>query len=384
MDDDECSSDLCDTDMADWAKDEEDDIPKKSDNEEELDGEGVESSAARTIVPPANILIPVGAAAGVGADGRLGEVVRGAHDGAVLGRARPIMDREVEADGEVDGDIDGDGDDLPQQAALAAQRGVRAAIRWALRGRNLDNNFDRDRDIGGLGERGRREGRGDEEIDERDQIGEMMITGDMVDAEINRDRRIRFDTDRRIRFAEIAARRALLGGMPRNNFDRRSRRREKTCLVRDHLQGEHKKSYFLPQKSLPVNTALCPDEHPRDFIAVLILDIILKETVSVLENIALELLPHYEEKHMLNKSTKKNLNASNKYNDENNNNNKNNSMNRSGNDNESRLKSVAINVIRLILRSSYRKLLIPSVFRILIAHCGIRVKLAVADALQRY
>ena len=85
---------------------------------------------------------------------------------------------------------------------------------------------------------------------------------------------------------------------------------------------------------------------------------------------------------MLDKSTKKNLNASNKYNDDNNKNN--NSMNRSGNDNESRLKSVAINVVRLILRSSYRKLLIPSVFRILIAHCGIRVKLAVADALQRY
>ena len=403
--------------------DQEDDIPKKSDNEEEFDKEVMDLLAARTIVPPVNILIPVGVGVGVGVgvdvgvgvgagvNVRLGEVVRGAHVEAVGGRARPIVDREVEMqvpmDGGADGDIDGDVDNLPQQAALAAQRGVRAAIRWALRGRHLDNNLDRNGNTGGLGERGR----GDEEIDERDHIGEMMITGDMVDAEINR--------DRRIRFAEIAARRALLGGVPNNNLQRRSRRREKTCLVRDHLQGDNKKIFFLPQKSLPVNTPLCPDDHPRDFIAVVILDIVLKETVSVLDCLALELLPYYEEKIILNKSVKKDLNNNGKYdnnaknkkydNNDNNNTYDNNckdlfsndlcrvdkkfenqylvekdKLSRIDNNNESRLKTLAINVVRLILRSSYRKLLIPNVFRILIAHCGLRVKLAVADALQRF
>ena len=48
--------------------DQEDDIPKKSDNEEEIDKEVMDLPAARTIVPPVNILIPVGVGVGVGVD----------------------------------------------------------------------------------------------------------------------------------------------------------------------------------------------------------------------------------------------------------------------------------------------------------------------------
>ena len=406
--------------------DEEDDLLKKPDVEEESDGNGQDSSPVRAIDPPINGLLPVVGVMGVvggvpgggegGVGGRLGEAVRGANEGIGGGRVGLRvggMGDGGEAAEEADGD--GDGDGLPQQAALAAQRGVRAAIRWALRGRNLEHNFNNDDGTGGIV--GARErggirgggggGGGGEEIDEGDNIGDVEMTGEMVDDEINLARGFIIDADRRIRFAEIAARRALLGVTPRNNLDRRTRRREKTCLVRGHLQNEHRISSFLPVKSLPLHTPLCPHEHPRDFIAVITVDIILKEVVSVLDNLALELVPQYEKKIMNKKSNERRNNGNNNdcevqlpeihcdrennstIESENKNKNSNRIRNRDkdedkdNNNNENKLRSLAIDVVRMMVRSPYRRLLVPGVFRVLLAHCGLRAKLAAADALER-
>ena len=135
-----------------------------------------------------------------------------------------VEDHMVEAVNAID-----DADQEPQNAAFAA------AIRWALRARNLDLNGG-NAGIGG----------GAEEIDEADDGIGLNLIGDRVDQNMDRARELIAEADRRIRQAEGHARLGPEGvfmgvrmgaNSGRGNIDRRTRRREK-IISKEKLQGD--------------------------------------------------------------------------------------------------------------------------------------------------
>ena len=315
---------------------------------------------------------------------------------------------------------------LPHNFALNGQRGVRAAIRWALRGRNPENNFigDLGRERGG-GERGGGGGGGGnggvgregEEIEQTDGIldQDQEITGEMVDAEMSRARELINEADRRIRFAEIASGRLQgegtgegrgagsgtgVGGggvrwntdSVRYNIDSNGKiSKDRNSLLRDRSEGLGSRWKSSQHLNLPINTPLNATDYPKDYIAVVLIDIVLKEVVTVLDNIAMDSINEYNKSCLDNDRVNGSRKASQKCPNQNSDNNGNAEYdNLTGifkkKENETSkklLSSLAINIVRTILRSTYRRLLIPNVFTVLTVHCGLRAKQAVAEALMR-
>ena len=178
------TSDYCDDDTVDWAVDENDDVlihGKAGENGDTRihNSDFIDTRAPGDINAPVPIAIPVR-----GVDGGLQEAMRRDRD---RDRDRDRINAEEQ-------------DRLPQQLDLNAQRGVRAAIRWALRGRHPDHNF-----FNGVAGGGG--GGGGEEIDQTDGVLDGEITGGMLDAEMTRARELINEPDRRTRTEEGAARR---------------------------------------------------------------------------------------------------------------------------------------------------------------------------------
>lgn len=234
----------------------------------------------------------------------------------------------------------------PQNMAFAA------AIRWALRARNLD---------GGGG------GGGAEEIDGTDEGVGRDILVDRVDQEVNRARELIVEADRQVRQAENDVRRDLGSGLgirttsPRGGLERRIRRREKSNC-RDRLLGERRPN--AAQLSLPLDTPIRPDSNPRDFIAAVVVDTVLNEVACALDSIALAVLPLFLSARKMKKSRKSTPCPASAY--------KMSAVERKG-----------LEVARSIVSSPYRKLLVSGVFKMLLVHCGLRVKWATAKALDR-
>lgn len=262
------------------------------------------------------------------------------------GAADDHMDEVVNAIDEADQE--------PQNAAFAA------AIRWALRARNLDLNGG-NAGIGG----------GAEEIDEADDGIGLNLIGDRVDQEMDRARELIAEADRRIRQAEGHARLGPEGvfmgvrmgvNSGRGSIDRRTRRREK-IVSKEKLQGDRRCGYA--STLLPMHTPLSAELHPKDFIAAVVVDTVLSEVASILDGLAVDMVPFYHSARKQGKPvppfTIGEIPCA-----------------------RSSLASRALEIVRVVVRSPYRRLLVTSVFRILIVHCGLRVKWAAAEALSRY
>lgn len=242
----------------------------------------------------------------------------------------------------------------PQNAAFAA------AIRWALRARNLDLNGG-NAGIGG----------GAEEIDEADDGVGLNLIGDRVDQDMDRARELIAEADRRIRQAEGHARLGPEGvGMgirmgvnsARGSIDRRTRRREKN-ISKEKVQGDRRCGYA--PTLLPLHTPLNAELHPKDFIAAVVIDTVLSEVASILDGLAVDMVPLYHSARKLGKPVPPFLIGEIPC-------------------ARSSLGSRALEIVRVVVRSPYRKLLVTGVFRILLVHCGLRVKWAAAEALSRY
>ena len=228
-----------------------------------------------------------------------------------------------------------------------------AAIRWALRTRDLDG-------VGG------NEGTGGaaEEMDETDDIDRLDAIGDRVNHNMLRARELVTGADRRIRMAESQLRGASeveigigVGTVSRAGSNRHALRRDK---------GGHKekqpvdKQPYIAHPILPLGTVLEPDKHPRDFIAAVVVDAVLCLATSVLDDYALECFHSCHLSRGISSQSKRDFRDANP------------------------LQCLALSLTRTVLKSPYRALLVPRVFRTLLAHCGLRVKWAVADALKRY
>jgi hypothetical protein len=242
----------------------------------------------------------------------------------------------------------------PQNMAFAA------AIRWALRARNLDVG-------GGAGGGG---GGGAEEIDGTDEgvgLGRDILV-DRVDQEVNRARELIVEADRHVRLAESDVGRDLGSGLgirstsPRGGLERRIRRREKNNC-RDRLLGERRPITAPPP--LPLDTPIRPDTNPKDFIAAVVVDTVLNEVACALDSIALAILPLFQSARKMKKTSKGSVCPASAY--------KMSDVERKG-----------LEVARSIVSSPYRKLLVSGVFKILLVHCGLRIKWTAAKALDRY
>jgi hypothetical protein len=259
-----------------------------------------------------------------------------------------VEDHMVEAVNAID-----DADQEPQNAAFAA------AIRWALRARNLDLNGG-NAGIGG----------GAEEIDEADDGIGLNLIGDRVDQNMDRARELIAEADRRIRQAEgharlgpegvfMGVRMGAISG--RGSIDRRTRRREK-IISKEKLQGDRRCGYA--STLLPLHTPLNAELHPKDFIAAVVVDTVLSEAASILDGLVIDMVPLYHSARKLGKTvppfTIGDVPCA-----------------------RSSLASRALEIVRAVVRSPYRRLLVTSVFRILLVHCGLRVKWAAAEALSR-
>jgi hypothetical protein len=260
-----------------------------------------------------------------------------------------VEDHMVEAVNAID-----EADQEPQNAAFAA------AIRWALRARNLDLNGG-NAGIGG----------GAEEIDEADDGIGLNLIGDRVDQDMDRARELIAEADRRIRQAEGHARLGPEGvfmgvrmgaNSGRGSIDRRTRRRDK-IISKEKLQGDRRCAYA--STLLPLHTPLNAELHPKDFIAAVVIDTVLSEVASILDGLAVDMVPFYHSARKLGKPVPPfmigEIPCA-----------------------RSSLASRALEIVRVVVRSPYRKLLVTSVFRILLVHCGLRVKWAAAEALSRY
>jgi hypothetical protein len=260
-----------------------------------------------------------------------------------------VEDHMVEAVNAID-----EADQEPQNAAFAA------AIRWALRARNLDLNGG-NAGIGG----------GAEEIDEADDGIGLNLIGDRVDQDMDRARELIAEADRRIRQAEGHARLGPEGvfmgvrmgaNSGRGSIDRRTRRRDK-IISKEKLQGDRRCAYA--STLLPLHTPLNAELHPKDFIAAVVIDTVLSEVASILDGLAVDMVPFYHSARKLGKPVPPfmigEIPCA-----------------------RSSLASRALEIVRVVVRSPYRKLLVTGVFRILLVHCGLRVKWAAAEALSRY
>lgn len=238
----------------------------------------------------------------------------------------------------------------PQNMAFAA------AIRWALRARNLD-----------MGAGGGGGGGGAEEIDGADEGVGRDILVDRVDQEVNRARELIIEADRHVRQAEDDVRRDLGSGSgiratsPRGGLERRIRRREKNNC-RDKLLGERRPNTAPPL--LPLDTPIRPDTNPKDFISAVVVDTVLNEVACALDSIALAVVPLFLSARKTKKSSKGSVCAASTY--------KMRAVERKG-----------LEVVRSIVNSSYRKLLVSGVFKMLMVHCGLRVKWATERAMHR-
>lgn len=229
-----------------------------------------------------------------------------------------------------------------------------AAIRWALRTRDLDG-------VGG------NEGTGGaaEEMDETDDIDRLDAIGDRVNHNMLRARELVTGADRRIRVAESQLRGASegveigigVGTIARAGSDRHALRKDKGGHKEKHSVD---KQPYIAHPILPLGTVLEPDKHPRDFIAAVVVDAVLCLATSVLDDYALECFHTCLLSRGISSQSKRDFRAANP------------------------LQSLALSLIRTVLKSPYRALLVPRVFRTMLAHCGLRVKWAVADALKRY
>ena len=231
-----------------------------------------------------------------------------------------------------------------------------AAIRWALRTRNLDVvNIGGNEVTGGVAE----------EMDETDDTDRLDMIGDRVNHNILRARELVAGTDRRIRLAETQLRRVSeienvlgVGAVPRagSGPDRKGAKRDKGGSEERH---PIEKQRYTTHPVLLVGTVLEPDKHPKDFIAVVIVDAVLNLVTSVLDDFALDCYQSCQPLRGMGSEAKRVSCTANP------------------------LQELALNIVKTILKSSYRALLVPGVFRTLLAHCGLRVKWAVADALKR-
>ena len=229
-----------------------------------------------------------------------------------------------------------------------------AAIRWALRTRNLD----------GLGGNEGSSGVA-EEMDETDDIERLDAIGDRVDHNMLRARELVAGADRRIILAEAQLRRVSevdigigIGKVPREEPDRQALTRDKGCSKENH--SAEKQPRITHPVLLPLGTVLEPDKHPKDFIAVVVVDAVLCLAASVLDDFALDCFNSCHLSRGMGSQSRRGFCA------------------------ENPLQSLSLSLVRTVLKSPYRALLVPKVFRTLLAHCGLRVKLAVADALKRY
>lgn len=257
-----------------------------------------------------------------------------------------VDDRDIELVAAVE-----DVDQEPQNTTFAA------AIRWALRTRNLDVvNIGGNEGTGGVAE----------EMDETDDTDRLDIIGDRVNHNILRARELVAGTDRRIRMAEVQLRRVSevenvlgVGIVPRagSGPDRQGARRDKGGPKERH---PIEKQRYTTHPVLLVGTVLEPDKHPKDFIAVVIIDAVLNLVTSVLDDFALDCFQSCQPLRGMGGESRRLFCTANP------------------------LQELALNIVNTILKSPYRALLVPSVFRTLLAHCGLRVKWAVADALKRY
>lgn len=228
-----------------------------------------------------------------------------------------------------------------------------AAIRWALRTRDLDG-VEGNEGTGGAAE----------EMDETDDIDRLDAIGDRVNHNMLRAREVVTGADRRIRLAESQLRRASeveigigVGTVSRAGSDRHAFRRDKGGHKEKHAVD---KQPYIEHPILPLGTVLEPDKHPRDFIAAVVVDAVLCLATSVLDDYALECFHSCQLSRGMSSQSKRDFRAANP------------------------LQSLALSLIRTVLQSPYRALLVPRVFRTLLAHCGLRIKWAVADTLKRY
>jgi hypothetical protein len=197
-----------------------------------------------------------------------------------------------------------------------------------------------------------------------------------------------------VRFLEVERRRINqgLGENTRRPLDRRARRRERVVMIEEKFQPTYKDSERTKDSllTLPLYTLLTPAKYPKDYIGVVLMDMIMAELVLILDDYAMKLF-YACNGNNVNKSNNKNQNMSNrKEKDFNNMNSMNDNMienkNTEKNDNileNTCLISTALKIIKTIVKSNFRKVLVPMVFRILIGHCGLRVKAIAKDALLK-
>ena len=356
------SSEQCEPGQSDWAWDETDDMQDTHDNADNERGtERVPGVPVRIpVAGPVPAAAPVGGVGGAGGAGGLGGVEE---------RLAEVVRAVVE----------GEDGGAHQQVTFAAQRGVRAAILWALRGRHGDPDH--------LLREGGGRGRG-EEIDNADgdvdlNLGRGDGRGGDGGVEAIRAREAVIEEDRRNRFAEVAVRGAQVGANARNTSDSRTRRRGRITLMRDRLHDRLEGASRRNSSDAPrlwLHTVLNPEEHPRDFISVVVVDSVLKECVSALDSLAMDLVSHYETARQAGKR-KEERSGSKVF--------KPDKTDESpytfsdSNKGKNRLTDLALDIVSLLVRSPYRGVLVPGVFRVLLVHCGLRVKWAATEALKR-
>jgi hypothetical protein len=150
-------------------------------------------------------------------------------------------------------------------------------------------------------------------------------------------------------------------------------REVKQPLDEDPERTEH--SVLTP----PLGTILTPTKLPKDFIGVVLMDVVMAELVLILDGYAMKLFytcsgKSNNQNQNRNKSDKIDHNI--KIIDQNTRkkvDNKDIEKNFDTLDNTC-LTSTALRIVQIIIKSNSRKVLVPMVFRVLIAHCGLRVK----------
>jgi hypothetical protein len=163
-------------------------------------------------------------------------------------------------------------------------------------------------------------------------------------------------------------------------------------MIREDIQPTYENSertqdaVFTP----PLYTLLSPAKYPKDYMGAVLMDIIMAEIVLILDDYAMKLF-YTCNGNNVNKSNNKNQNMSDRKQKEFNNMNRINhniieNKNTENNDNKldtTCLISTALKITKIIVKSKSRKVLVPMVFRILIGHCGLRVKAVAKETLLR-
>jgi hypothetical protein len=122
----------------------------------------------------------------------------------------------------------------------------------------------------------------------------------------------------------------------------------------------------------PLYTILTPAKYPKDFIGVVLMDVIMAELVLILDNHAMKLFytcrgRSNNQNQNRNDCDKIDHNIKIKVENKD-------IENNSDTLDNTYLISTALRIIQIIIKSNSRQVLVPMMFRVLIAHCGLRVK----------